>query len=167
MCGEVGAHELARQRVGGPDHAAAPRERCLWLLALPQFRSLICLYDSGRAALEEDWNLWRELAMTSQLEVGAGSATADMVAQAWTEILSEVSDEGTDARLNVEHYGISPDVLASASVEVAQQERDFGITLLVIIGAPVTVHILNSLWDDMVRPRLRKKFKVDGGPVVE
>lgn len=102
--------------------------------------------------------------MTSQLEVEAGGATADMAAQAWSEILNEVGHKGSDARLAVESYGIDPDGLAGASVEVTQQEGDFGISLLVAVGVPVTIHILESLWDDLVRPRLRKRFKVDGGP---
>jgi hypothetical protein len=105
--------------------------------------------------------------MTEPLEIRPGDATADMVEAAWTEILREVGEEGSDARSTVERYGINPGTLSQASLSVSQQEGDFGITFLVIVGAPVAVHVLTSLWDDVVRPRLRAKYGVDGGLHVE
>ncbi len=105
--------------------------------------------------------------MTTPLRVQPGDASARMVEEAWTEILLEMAELGSDARDTLERYKIDPEALAGASVQVKQQEGDFGITFLVIVGAPVTVHVLSSLWDDLVRPRLRKRFGVDGGPHVE
>jgi hypothetical protein len=105
--------------------------------------------------------------MTTKMVVRPGDATASMVKEAWDEILGEVGKLDGDSRSTVESYEVDPDTLARASVDVKQDEGDFGITFLVIVGAPVAVHVLNSLWDDLVRPRLRSKFGVDGGPHVD
>ena len=51
--------------------------------------------------------------------------------------------------------------MAAASVRVEQKENDFGATLLVTVAGAVTAHVLESLWDDFVRPRLRRRFKRD------
>lgn len=102
--------------------------------------------------------------MTSQIKVGMGGADPGVVTQAWTEVLDEVGQEGSEARATVERYEIGPDRFDGASVVVTQQEGDFGISLLIAVGVPVAIHVLESMWDDLVRPRLRDKFEVDGGP---
>lgn len=101
------------------------------------------------------------------LEVNQDGTTPAMVEEAWQEVLAEVAQEGGETRASVESYGADPDALAGASLSVEQHERDFGATILVTIVAPVAVHVLNGLWDDHVRPRLRKKYGVDGGSPVE
>ena len=60
-----------------------------------------------------------------------------------------------------------PDDLANASVEATPYEGDGGVTILITIGTTVATHILMGLWDDHVRPRLRKKYERDAGAARE
>ena len=101
------------------------------------------------------------------LEIEQDGATPAMVQEAWAEILSEMAEEGNEARASVERLGADPDELSGASLKVEQNEGDFGATILITGVAPVAVHVLNGLWDDHVRPRLRKRHDVDGGSRVE
>jgi hypothetical protein len=99
--------------------------------------------------------------VAATLEVEPGGATASMIDEAWADVLSEIGTAGSAARELVAAHGADPDAMAAASVTVEQKENDFGATLLVTVVGAVTVHVLESLWDDFVRPRLRRRFKRD------
>ncbi len=101
--------------------------------------------------------------MTTEIEFHPGEATGDMVRQAWIEVLGDLSTPGSEARVEAERLDVDVTALASASVEVDERDHDFGVTILVTIAAPVAVHALKTLWDDIVRPRIRSRFGVDAG----
>ncbi len=105
--------------------------------------------------------------MSSSIVVGPGDASVRTVELAWSEVLLEMSTPESAAQSAAHGLGIDPVSLTQAKVEVSQREGDLGVTFLVILGAPVAKHALVSLWDDLVRPRLRAKFGVDGGPHVD
>ncbi|HEY6780586.1 MAG TPA: hypothetical protein VI111_06495 [Thermoleophilaceae bacterium] len=90
-----------------------------------------------------------------------------MVQETWAEILRELNDSNSDARASVDAYRVDPDVFSQHSLSVSEQEGDFGVTFLIAVGGPVAIHVLISMWDDLVRPRLRAKYGVDGGSHVE
>lgn len=101
--------------------------------------------------------------MTTEIEFHPGEATGDIVRQAWMEVLAELSTPGSEARVEAERLDVDVTALTSASVEVHERDNDFGATILVSIAAPIALHALKTLWDDIVRPRIRSRFGVDAG----
>jgi hypothetical protein len=102
----------------------------------------------------------------AELRVERADATEQLVREAWAEVLADIGREGSDARAFVSAAKVDADRLSAAELTVQEESGDFGATILVTIVAPVAVHILTSLWDDHVRPRLRDK-DVDGGQAIE
>lgn len=105
--------------------------------------------------------------MSSSIVVEPGDASVRTVELAWSEVLLEMATPESAAQAAAHGLGIDPVPLAEAKIEVSQREGDSGVSFLVLLGAPIAKHVLVSLWDDLVRPRLRAKFDVDGGPPVE
>jgi hypothetical protein len=101
----------------------------------------------------------------AELKVDPGDATGQMVQEAWVEVLAEISEDG-EARKTAEAYGADPDALATArdDVSIKDEQGDFGLSLVILIGAPVATEALKGLWNDLVRPRIRDKFNRDAGP---
>jgi hypothetical protein len=104
--------------------------------------------------------------VSARIVVRPGNATAHLVRRAWVEVLEEASKSDSPMRKEVVDLGIDPDILSKSSVEVSEDAGDFGATLVIAIAAPVAAHILKSLWDDQVRPRLRA-WNADVGPDVD
>jgi hypothetical protein len=104
--------------------------------------------------------------MGVQIGFLCGDATADMVLDVWTQVLAEANQPGSEVEGEIEGLSVAPQPLTPAAVKVGYQENDFGATILVTIAAPIAVHIVKSLWDDVVRWRLKKLFGVDVGDVI-
>jgi hypothetical protein len=98
------------------------------------------------------------------IRVEPGDATGQMVHDAWAEVLAEIGEDG-EARKTAEAYGADPNALATArdDVSVEPEEGDFGLSLVILIGAPFATDVLKGLWTDLVRPRIRDKFGKDAG----
>jgi hypothetical protein len=105
--------------------------------------------------------------MATTLEVRQGDATAGAIRDAWVEILAEIATPDSQARSAVVAQGTDPAALAAAPVDVEQRDGSIGLTLLIEIGAPVAAYILQTLWEDFVRPRLRERFGHDAGPAID
>jgi hypothetical protein len=101
--------------------------------------------------------------MTGRIVVEAGDVGADDIRAAWAEILAEAARPDSSPRGLVEAHEADADELDGASVEVTPLDGDGGLTLVVAIGAPLATHVLISLWDDYVRPRIRKNTGEDAG----
>src|SRR3954468_18172667 len=73
--------------------------------------------DGGHRVRERQRrNHGREVSMSATLEVHEGAATLRMAEEAWSEILEEIGQDGSDARVAVEALGTDPNTLAGASV---------------------------------------------------
>jgi len=99
--------------------------------------------------------------MTAEIEFAAGDVTTDMVRGAWKEIIEELGAPGSEANAEVMRLGVDPHSISFDDVTVKEKSNDVGLTILVSIASPVVAHILKGLWDDLVRPRIRRKFGVD------
>jgi hypothetical protein len=105
--------------------------------------------------------------MTYTIEVLPGNATCGEVHDACAAVVREVQQPGTSAHEFVAGCGVGADAQAQLTVRVDEVSRDFGATLLISIGGPVAVHVLKSLFDDFVRPRLRDDGKDVGDDVTD
>jgi hypothetical protein len=105
--------------------------------------------------------------MTATLEIRPGDAPASDVRDVWAEVLAEAASPDSPAHAAVAVRGADPSALAGAPVDVAQRDGSIGLTLLVEVVAPVTAFVLQTLWDDFVRPRLRDRFGYDPGSAIE
>jgi hypothetical protein len=89
---------------------------------------------------------------------------------AWQEVLEELGTPGTEASIEAQRLGIGPDDLPVDAVTVEERDHDTGLTIAITFAiaiAPTLQHILNGLWDDLVRPRIRRKYGVDVEESVE
>lgn len=104
--------------------------------------------------------------MPTVLMVERGGVTVAEIEAEWEAVLREAAS-ATAVRDAVSKRDGDPDALANASVEARPYEGDGGVTILITIGTTVATHILMGLWDDHVRPRLRKKYERDAGAARE
>jgi hypothetical protein len=105
--------------------------------------------------------------MAVRIEFLPGNATADMLQHVWTEVLAEITEPGSEARAEVQRLGGDPISGDDLSVIVEERSNDFGATFVVTIVAPLALHVLKGLFDDIVRPRIRQRYGVDVGDVRE
>jgi hypothetical protein len=104
--------------------------------------------------------------MPETLEVRPGDVSVSEIEDAWKDVIARANDDEDLQSLLVEH-GLRPDALSDASVKTAEVDGDGGLTIAIAIASPVAVHVLQSLWDDYVRPRLRESTRRDAGDVVD
>ena len=104
--------------------------------------------------------------MTETLEVRPGGVSVSEIEDAWKDVIARAAQDDDLRAVLVEH-GLDPAEFSHASVEAAEVDGDGGLTIAIAIASPVAVHILQSLWDDYVRPRLRARTERDAGDVVE
>lgn len=105
--------------------------------------------------------------MAATLEIRPGDATPSAIREVWAEVLAEAALPDSPAHAVVVAHGADPVAVAEASVDVEERDGSIGLTLLVEVVAPITVYVLQTLWDDFVRPRLRDRFGYDAGPAME
>jgi hypothetical protein len=105
--------------------------------------------------------------MAAEIEFLVGDATVDMVRSAWTEVLEEIKDSSTDAHAEAELLGADLGPLTVDNLVVEGNANDFGATIIVAFTVDVAVHVVVSLWDDFVRPRIQRRFGVDTGETVK
>lgn len=100
------------------------------------------------------------------LKVHRGDVSQAEVQTAWEAVLEEAALPESAARDVLEAHELDADSVATDSVEVKDADHDVGVSLLIVVGGPVAVHVLKSLWDDVVRPRLRRDTGRDAGPAI-
>lgn len=104
--------------------------------------------------------------MSFEVRVFPGNATASSVRAAWAETIAAAREPGTPERAVLDQAGDNPELAESLRVQVCEEAHDFGATFLITVLGAVAAHVLNELWDDFVRPRLRHEH-VDVGERVE
>jgi hypothetical protein len=104
--------------------------------------------------------------MAGELEIAPGDATAHLIRESWADVLAEAGQPGSDIAAAVAGHGIDPEALSAATLAVDEESRDFGASILVAVTIEVSAHILKSLWDEFVHPRLQERFNVDAGDVI-
>src|SRR5436309_1867458 len=90
-----------------------------------------------------------------------GDASADEIAAVVAEILACADDAGGTLAAEASAAGIDPDALAGASVEVregAQGLEPALTTIIVGITTQTTSAIAESLWTEVIWPRLRRRL---------
>lgn len=105
--------------------------------------------------------------MRFETELERGSASAEQVREAWAQVLADAAAADGDVSRHLASLGTTPSALAETEVTVEERSGDLGATILVAVVGGVATHVLKSLWDDFVRPRLRARFSVDVGNEVK
>jgi len=88
----------------------------------------------------------------------ANAAEIQMVAD---EVLDELHDEDSEAARQARKAGLDPSILANADINVREQGQGVEpilTTILVSISAEVGAHIARRFWDEVLWPRLRRRF---------
>lgn len=106
------------------------------------------------------------LTMPFSFEVELGNVTPDQVRAVWQEVLGDATNPKSDVARFLSSRGIDADELGLQSVDVEERSGDFGASILISILVPIAADVGKSLWEDYVRPRLRKKFNGDTGDEV-
>lgn len=105
--------------------------------------------------------------MPAELEVKPGGVTASEIDRAWVEIRAEAGDPGSEVHAFLLEHGIDPQTFAAENLEVSEIDGDGGLTVMIAIATPLAAQVLKDLWQDYVRPRIRKRTQRDAGDVVE
>jgi hypothetical protein len=92
------------------------------------------------------------------VEFRRGQASADEIQEIVNEVLAELGDPQSESAQLARGAGLEPEMLAGLNVTVSE-EPGFGLEILVVAFVlPVAVHVTTTFWDDVVRPRLRRRL---------
>jgi hypothetical protein len=105
--------------------------------------------------------------MVEELVVKPGGVTASEIQAAWTEILAEAGEPGSAVHALLVEHGVDPRAFAAAKLAVDEVDGDGGLSVAIAIATPLAAQVLKDLWQDHVRPRIRKRTKQDAGDPVE
>lgn len=91
-----------------------------------------------------------------------GAADLEDLEAEITSALAELGDSTSDLARSALMAGLNPGDLQSAGVSVRKEGDGFGpVVLLIAISVPVTSHIIDKLWDDIIWPRVKDRLGAD------
>jgi len=99
-----------------------------------------------------------------RLRFRRGAAGAESIDGVVRDVLTELEEPGSEAALVAERAGIDPARLAGARVEVTEGEQGAEpilTTIVVSIAATAGSKVLESFWNDVVWPRIRRRLGAD------
>jgi hypothetical protein len=97
----------------------------------------------------------------AELRFQRGDATADQIQDVVDEVLRELADPGSDAAREARAADLDPGQLAGAQVTVAESGQGldpFTASILVGIVVSLASKAAESLWEDVLWPRIRKRL---------
>jgi hypothetical protein len=102
--------------------------------------------------------------MPVELRVDPRDAAPEMIEAAFAEVLADAREPGPEVWNWAVQERIDLAALGEASLGHAEPlERDFGLSVAVTVVGTLAAQVLADLWEDFVRPRIRKNFNVDAG----
>jgi hypothetical protein len=99
-----------------------------------------------------------------------GAASADLISEAARDVLAELGRPGSEATGAADRAGFDPARLTDARIKVAEGEQGVEPVLtsvVVSIAASVGAKVVESLWTDVLLPRIRRRLGADAlGPPI-
>jgi hypothetical protein len=96
---------------------------------------------------------------TVEIEFVRGQADAKKLQQVVDKVLAELGDDSSDTAKAARKAGLEPGDLAGITVREGAQGADPLLTpIIVMYVGNVTVHIANTFWDEVLWPRIRKRW---------
>ena len=99
-----------------------------------------------------------------RLRFRRGAAGAEPIDGVVRDVLGELGVPGSEATRAADRAGLDPARLAGARVEVAEGEQGAEpvlTTIVVSIAATAGSKVLESFWNDVLWPRIRRRLGVD------
>jgi hypothetical protein len=97
-----------------------------------------------------------------ELRYVGGAADIEELDAEISLIFEELTDPDSEVSIKARAAGFNLFELAGSQARVSKVAKGFGlVVLLVAIASPAATHILETLWDEIVLPQLKKRLGAD------